>query len=248
MFDLSDLLGMPENAAAHGGEIDHMMGLVHWLMLALFVFWAPFFLYTLYRFRQKKNPVASYTGITSKWNTYLEVGVVVAEVVLLFGFAFPQWAYLKNDFPAEEEATVVDLISEQFAWSFHYPGPDGVFGQRSVDLIDVQLNPIGLDPDDPNGEDDIVTSKELFLPVDKPAIIRITSKDVIHSFALPHFRVKQDAIPGIEIPVFFTPTKVGDYEISCAQLCGPSHYSMRGFITIQTQEDFEAWQEEMAAF
>lgn len=248
MFDLSDLLGMPENAAAHGGEIDHMMGLVHWLMLALFVFWAPFFLYTLYRFRQKKNPVASYTGITSKWNTYLEVGVVVAEVVLLFGFAFPQWAYLKNDFPAEEEATVVDLISEQFAWNFHYPGPDGEFGRRSVDLIDVQLNPIGLDPDDPNGEDDIVTSKELFLPVDKPAIIRITSKDVIHSFALPHFRVKQDAIPGIEIPVFFTPTKTGDYEISCAQLCGPSHYSMRGFITIQTQEEFDAWQAEMAAF
>ena len=247
MFDLSQYLGMPPDASAHGHEIDAMMGLVHWLMLVLFLFWAPFFLYTLYRFRQKKSPVASYSGITSKWNSYLEVGVVLAEVLLLFGFAFPQWSFLKNEFPAEEDATVVHLVAEQFAWNFHYPGDDGLFGQRRPELVDVQLNPLGLDPEDPNSADDITTVNELHLPVDKPAIIHILSKDVIHSFALPHFRVKQDAIPGLDIPVWFVPVKTGEYEISCAQLCGLSHYRMRGFVTIESEEAFAAWLQEMAA-
>lgn len=243
MFDLSPLLGMPPDASAHGPEIDHMMSLVHWLMFALFAFWAPFFLYTLYRFRAKKNPKANYHGVTSKFSTYIEGGVVLAEAVLLVGFAFPLWGQIKHDFPAESEATLVHVVAEQFAWNIHYPGPDGAFGDRSIDLIDVQTNPLGLDREnDPKAADDITTVNELFLPVDKPVIIELTSKDVIHSFGLPHFRVKQDAIPGLVIPIHFTPIQTGDqYEISCAQLCGLSHYRMRGFVTIQTQAEFDAW-------
>lgn len=248
MFDLSKYLGMPFDASAHGYQIDFMMGLVHWLMLFLFLIWAPFFIYTLIRFRKKKNPIASYVGTKSKMSTYLEVGVVVAEVVLLFGFAFPQWAYLKNDFPPEEEATRVHVIAEQFAWNFHYPGPDGIFGQRRPDLVDTSLNPLGLDPDDPNGEDDITTVNEFHLPVNKPVIVMLSSKDVIHSFALPTMRVKQDAIPGLTIPVWFEPIHTGEWEISCAQLCGLSHYRMRGFITVESEAEYAAWLEEMAAF
>lgn len=248
MFDLSKYLGMPFDASSHGYQIDFMMGLVHWLMLFLFLIWAPFFIYTLIRFRKKKNPVANYVGTKSKMSTYLEVGVVVAEVALLFGFAFPQWAYLKNEFPPEEEATHVHVVAEQFAWNFHYPGPDGIFGQRSSDLVDTALNPLGLDPDDPNGQDDIATVNELHLPVNKPVIIQLSSKDVIHSFALPTMRVKQDAIPGLTIPVWFEPIHTGEWEISCAQLCGLSHYRMRGFITVESEEEFAAWLEEMAAF
>ncbi len=254
MFDLSPLLGMPPDASAHGYAIDDMMSLVHWLMIALFVFWAPFFLYTLYRFRAKKQPRANYHGVTSKFSTYLEGGVLVAETILLVGFAFPIWGQIKHDFPAESEATVVHVIAEQFAWNIHYPGPDGVFGNRSIDLIDVQINPLGLDREnDPNAADDVTTVNELYLPADKPVIVYLSSKDVIHSFGIPQLRIKQDVIPGLVIPVHFMPTmttaelqqQLGDdgyeMEIACAQLCGLSHYRMRGFVTVQTQAEFDTW-------
>lgn len=244
MFDLTQYLGMPPDASAHGPEIDFMMGLVHWLMLALFLFWAPFFIYTLIRFRASKQPRAIYEGVRSKFSTYLEGGVIVAETVLLVGFAFPIWGELKHDFPAEAESTVVHVIAEQFAWNMHYPGPDGQFGERRPELIDTQTNPLGLDRDDPNAADDITTVNELFLPEDKPAIVHLSSKDVIHSFGLPNFRIKQDAIPGLVIPVYFTPVEPGEYEIACAQLCGLSHYRMRGFVTVQTQAEFDAWIQE----
>jgi len=247
MFDLSSYLGLPPDASAYGHEIDFMMGLVHWLMLLLFVFWAPFFIYTLIRFRKKRNPTANYHGIKSKWSTYVEVGVVAAEVGLLFGFAFPQWAFLKNEFPEEEEATVVHVVAEQFAWNVHYPGPDGEFGERRPELVDTRLNPLGLDRDDPNAQDDVTTVNELHLPVDTPIIVHLTSKDVIHSFALPHMRVKQDAIPGLSIPIWFEAAETGEFEIACAQLCGLSHYRMRGYLTVETEEEFAAWLAEEAA-
>lgn len=246
MFDWLDLtryLGMPENVSAHGAEIDHMMSLVHWLMLALFLIWAPFFIYTLVRFRASKNPRADYHGVNSHLSTYQEVGVVVAELVLLFGFAVPTWAALRADYayPSEEESTVVHVIAEQFAWNIHYPGPDGEFGERDVSLVDLQTNPIGLRADDPDGADDIVTVNELHLPVNRPVIVHLTSKDVIHSFGIPVMRVKQDAIPGLSIPLYFEPTQTGDWEIGCAQLCGVGHYRMRAYVTVHTQADFDAW-------
>lgn len=242
-LDLTQYLGMPENAAVHGGQIDFMMGLVHWLMIVLFLIWAPFFIYTLYRFRASKNPTANYHGVDSHLSTYQEVGVVVAELVLLFGFAVPTWAALRSDdaYPTEDESVVVHVIAEQFAWNVHYPGPDGEFGERDVNLVDLQTNPIGLAPDDPAGADDVVTVNELHLPVDKPAIVHLTSKDVIHGFNLPQMRVKQDAIPGLSIPLYFEPTSTGEWEIACAQLCGFGHYRMRGYLTIQEQADFETW-------
>ncbi len=254
MFDYTTLLGMPPDVSAHGYAIDNMMGLVHWLMLALFLFWAPFFLYTLYRFRAKKQPKANYHGVTSKFSTYLEGGVLVAETILLVGFAFPIWGQIKHAFPAESEATVVHVIAEQFAWNIHYPGPDGVFGNRSIDLIDTQINPLGLDREnDPNAADDVTTVNELYLPADKPVIVYLSSKDVIHSFGIPQLRIKQDVIPGLVIPVHFMATmttaelqqQLGDddydMEIACAQLCGLSHYRMRGFVTVQTQAEFDTW-------
>jgi len=240
-LDISGFLGLPDVASSHGAELDYMMSLVHWLMILLFVIWAPFFLYTLFRFRKSKNPVANYNGAQGKVSTYLEVGVVVAEVVLLFGFAIPQWSTIKNDFPAESEAVVVHVVAEQFAWNIHYPGPDGVFGRKSPDLVDTVTNPLGIDRDDPNAQDDITTLNELHLPVNRPVIVHLSSKDVIHSFGIPQMRVKQDAVPGLNIPVWFEPIQTGDYEIACAQLCGIGHYRMRAFVTVHTQADFDTW-------
>ena len=203
---MEQFLGLPPDASAHGPAIDHLIGLVHWLMLILFMGWGTYFALTLIRFRKSKRPAASYTGIKSHFSTYLEAGVLVTEVVLLTAFSIPLWSKRVDAFPAERDATVIRVVAEQFAWNIHYPGPDGKFGRTSITLIDSD-NPLGLDRSDTDAKDDIVTNNNLFLPVNKPVIVRLTTKDVIHSFSLPAFRVKQDAIPGMEIPVWFTPTK-----------------------------------------
>ncbi|GIV60142.1 cytochrome c oxidase subunit II [Rhodocaloribacter litoris] len=248
MLDISHLLGLPPDVSTHGHELDYMTGLVHWLMLLLFVGWGAFFLYTLFRFRQSKNPKASYEGARGHFSTYAEGGVVLAEVVLLFIFAIPTWAFLKNEFPPAGEALVVHAVGEQFAWNFHYPGADGQFGRRDVNLVDAALNPLGIDfAGDPHAADDIVTVNELHVPVGRPVIVHVTSKDVIHSFSLPNLRVKQDAIPGLDIPVWFEATQTGRFDIGCAQLCGLGHYRMHGWLTIHTPEAYEQWMAERIA-
>ena len=244
---MEKVLGLPPLASVHGAEIDQLTSLVHWLMLVLFVGWGIYFIYTVIRYRAGRNPQASYVGTTSHLSTYSEVGVAVVEVVLLVGFAFPIWGSFRNEIPPASESTVVRVVGEQFAWNIHYPGADGVFGRTTIDLLDAEVNPLGLDRADPYGADDITTINQLHLPVNKPVIIHLTSKDVIHSFSLNVMRVKQDAIPGMTIPVWFEPNRTGAWEIACAQLCGLGHYRMRGFLTIETQEEYDAWLAEEAA-
>ncbi len=246
-------LGLPVAASAHAAEVDHTVVLVHVLMAVLFVGWILFFAWLLFRYRKSRNPVANYVGVTSKSSTYLEIAVAVIEAVLLIGFSIPLWAKRVAAFPPESEAVVVRVVGEQFAWNIHYPGPDGKFGRTDPKLIDLQTNPLGLDRSDPDAKDDVTTVNQLHLPVGKPAIVKLSSKDVIHSFNLTEFRVKQDAVPGVVIPLWFVPTittddmrkQTGDdafvYEIACAQLCGLGHYSMRGYVTIDTPEQFQAW-------
>ena len=250
---MTDWLGMPGLASAHGAELDHTMGLVHLLMLALFVGWGLFFVYALVRFRKGRQPVADHAGVKSKASTWLEVGVAVAEAVLLLGFSIPLWSARVDAFPARSEAVEVRVVGEQFAWNVHYPGPDGRFGKTDLAKIDVQANPLGLDRSDPAGKDDITTVNQLHLPVGKPVIVHLSSKDVIHSFALQEMRVKQDAVPGLSTPLWFVPTVTTEemrrrrgqpewnYEISCAQLCGLGHYRMRGFVTVETPEAYDKW-------
>ena len=256
---MTDWLGLPPLASSHGGQIDSMIGWLHVFMLALFVGWGAFFTYCLVRFRQSRQPVANYTGVTSKVSTYSEVGVVIVEAILLFGFAIPLWAARVGQMPPASEALTVQVTGEQFAWNVHYPGPDGVFGRTDIKLLDLQSNPLGLDRDDPAAKDDVTTLNQLYLPVDKPIIVRLKSKDVIHSFGVPELRVKQDAIPGLTIPIWFVPTvttaemrtRTGNpefqYEIACAQLCGLGHFRMRGFVTVQTADEFQKWLAEQIA-
>ena len=241
-----EFLGLPPQASAHAAEVDQLIILIHWLMAILFVGWAAFFIYTLVRFRQSKNPKADYSGVTSHTSSYLEIGVAVVEAILLIGFAIPAWAIRVNEFPAETDSTIVHVVAKQFEWHIHYPGPDGMFGRTDLALI-TPTNAIGLDRSDQNAADDVATINQLNLPVDKPVIAYLTTQDVIHSFAISTLRVKQDVIPGMEIPVWFVPTVTGDYEINCSQLCGLGHYRMRGFVTIQTEDEFDAWFAEEAA-
>jgi cytochrome c oxidase subunit 2 len=252
---MTDWLGLPELAAAHGGQIDGLIGWIHVFMLVLFVGWGGFLVYCLVRFRRSRNPVADYAGVRSHTSTYSEIGVVVVEAVLLIGFAIPLWAARVGAMPPENEALVVQVTAEQFAWNVHYPGPDGVFGRTDISLLDLQTNPLGLDRSDPAARDDVTTLNQLYLPVNRPIIVRLRSKDVIHSFGVPELRVKQDAIPGLTIPIWFVPTVTTadmrtrmrnpdfQYEIACAQLCGLGHAAMRGFVTVQAAEEFQAWME-----
>jgi cytochrome c oxidase subunit 2 len=250
---------MPKVASAHGASLDHVSDLVHILMLVLFVGWMAFFIYTLVRFRASRHPRADHVGVKSHASTYLEVTVAVIEGVLLVGFSIPLWADRVDELPDEKDSVVVRVIGEQFAWNMHYPGPDGTFGKSEPTLVDTQSNPVGLDRNDPAAKDDITTVNQLYLPVHRPAIIHVSSKDVIHSFSLPHMRSKQDAIPGLRTPLWFEPTittaemrkELGNdafqYEIGCAQLCGLGHYRMRGFLTVVTQEEYDAWLAEQQA-
>ena len=212
----------------------------------------------LVRFRKKRNPVADHAGVTSHTSTWLEVAVAVAEAVLLVGLSMPLWADRVEHLPPPGESTRVRVVAEQFAWNVHYPGPDGVFGRTDVKLIDLQSNPLGLDREDPAAKDDVTTINQLHLPVDRPALLTLTSKDVIHSFALQEMRIKQDVVPGVAIQVWFVPKVTTDemrsrngnpefnYEISCAQLCGLGHYRMRGYVTIESPEGFQKWMDDQA--
>ena len=233
-------LNLPVAASSHAGEVDHILGLVHWLMLVLFVGWTIFFIYVLVRFRRGANPQANYHGVRGRWSTWLEGGVLAAEIVLLAFFSIPFWSTNVDAMPPEQNATRVRVVTEQFAWHVHYPGPDGVFGRTDITLVNPD-NPLGLDRDEPAGKDDIITTNRLNLPVGKPVIVFLSSKDVIHSFGLPQMRVKQDAIPGQVIPIWFVPIKTGQWDIACAQLCGLSHYRMRGSYTVESQADFDKW-------
>ncbi len=239
--------GLPEAASQHAADVDSVIILIHWFMLFLAVIWGVFFIYCLLRFRASKNPKANYLGVQSHASSYLEAGVVVFEAFLLIGFAFPLWRNWVVKFPPRDQAVQVRVVAEQFAWNFHYPGADGKFGRTSRDLIDIETNPLGLDRQgDANAKDDVITLNQLHLPVEKPALLFISSKDVIHSFKLVPMRVTQDAVPGLEIPVSFTPVKTGKWDIACAQLCGIGHYRMKGYLTVESASDFEGWMAEQA--
>jgi cytochrome c oxidase subunit 2 len=236
---------MPAAASAHAAEIDTIMLLVHALMLALAVGWGGVFIYSLVRFRRSRNPTADYHGARSRSSTFTEAGIVIAELILLVGFSIPAWATRTRDLPPAHEAVVIRLIAEQFAWNAHYPGRDGVFGRQSAKLLGAD-NPIGLDPRSEGARDDIILLNEIVVPVDRPVIVHLSAKDVIHSFGVPAMRVKQDANPGMTIPVWFTPTVVGEYDVACSQLCGLGHYRMKAVLRVLSAPDYERWIEEQS--
>jgi cytochrome c oxidase subunit 2 len=250
-----NLLGMPPAASAHAGDIDQMISLVHWLMLVLFVGWGGFFVFVLVRFRRGANPKASYVGAKGKFAKSTEIAVALIEVILLVFYAIPAWAKRVTNFPGGSDAVIVRVVGEQFAWNVQYPGADGKFGRTDPKLVSAD-NPLGLDRKDPDAKDDITTINQLNVPVGHPILVHLSSKDVIHSFGLYEMRIKQDAVPGLEMPVWFVPTVTTDdmraklkdqmfnYEITCSQLCGLGHYRMRGFITVQSEADYQKWMAE----
>ena len=283
--NISHYLGLPINAASHGSMIDSMIAWTHWLMLILFVGWGIYLIITIIKFSEKNHPKADYNVVQSHYSQYVEYGVIIFEAFLLIGLSIPLYSQIKTSLPNDNQVHHIRVIAQQFAWNIHYPGVDGKFGKTNIKLVDEESNPIGLDRSSPFGADDIVSINQMHLPVNKQVLIHLSSKDVIHSFGIPEMRIKQDAIPGMAIPFFFTPTmtsaefinKIKDteryspsgnymglgqetwdifseekknefrgFQIACAQLCGNSHYKMRGFMTIHNEESYTKWLSEEA--
>jgi cytochrome c oxidase subunit II len=228
----SQLLGMPPLASTNGQDVDDLIIYVHWLMLALFIGWIIYFFYAVNRFRASRNPRADYIGVRNHSSTYIELAVAGVEAVLLIFVAVPLWVRAVDKFP---------VVAQQFAWNARYAGPDGVFGKQDMKFVALD-NVFGADLSDPNGKDDIQVLNDIHVPVGKPVIMYVTSKDVIHSLKIISMRVCQDAIPGLRIPCWFTPTTEGRYQINCAQLCGNLHAAMTGgYLVVESQEKYDKW-------
>jgi cytochrome c oxidase subunit 2 len=210
-------------------------------MLVLFVGWGAYFVWALWRFRSRRQPKADHAGAKGRVSFWVEAGVVLAESALLIGIALPVWFQQTAAQPEGAEPLVVRVIAEQFLWNVHYPGADGEFGDTAIGLVEPGINPIGLDRGSPAGADDIVTLNNLRLPLNRPVVIQLSSKDVIHSFGVHALRVKQDAIPGLLSPIWFTPSRTGVFEIACSQLCGIGHFRMRGLVTVLPEAEFDEW-------
>jgi cytochrome c oxidase subunit 2 len=232
------MIGLPVQASAQAAQLDHITSMVHVLMAVMFLGWAAYFGYVLIRFRHKRQPKADYHGVRGHWSTWTEAAVAIVEIVLLAAFSIPAWAARVS--PAPVDALPVRVTAQQFSWMFHYAGPDGEFGRTDAALITPD-NPAGLDRSSPHAADDVVSVNDMHLPVDRPVLVQLAARDVIHSFGVPAMRVKQDAIPGIAIPVWFTPTLRGAFDIACSQLCGLGHYRMRAVITVTSADAFESW-------
>jgi cytochrome c oxidase subunit 2 len=240
------LLFLPKVASEHGSGLDDLLVYVHLLMAALFIGWLAYFIYAVLKHTKGNNPKADYHGTRSHFSSYAEIGVAAIEGVLLLGFAVPLWAKAVDKFPEEKDATVIQIMGQQFAWNAHYAGPDGKWGKQEIGFASA-TNPFGLDSNDAASKDDITCLREKFLvPVNKEVICKISSMDVIHCFKVTHMRVTQDAIPGMSIPLHFKPTKTGDYIITCAQLCGNLHSTMRGDFSVVDQATYDKWFAEKA--
>ena len=217
MFDM--LRYLPENISTYGGEIDFLFYVIYWITGVAFLLVAGTMIAFLVMYRQREGRRARYVH----GNTALEIiwTVGTALIVVALGImSQPLWAKIKQEVPPSD--IQVRVTGKQFNWEILYPGPDGKF----------------------ETSDDLQMDNELHVPVDRVVQVFLSSKDVIHSFFLPNFRLKQDALPGRVIEAWFEATKTGTYEIPCAELCGFGHSGMLGHLTVHSAAEYEKWVKE----
>lgn len=244
-FFIAQPYWFPTLASDHGARIDSLFMAVLIVSGIAFVLVQGALGYFVARYGENARERAAYWHDNPKAEAILLIGTAVILTVLVF-MGQRVWASIYFvDAPAN--ALVIEVTGEQFNWNFHYAGPDNAFGRTDIRLIS-STNNIGLDPADPPAKDDVLTVNEMHFPVGRPVKVRLRSKDVIHSFFLPNLRVKQDAVPGMAIELWFTPNRAGTYEIACAELCGLGHYRMKGALTIDdSQESFDRWLQQKTA-
>jgi cytochrome c oxidase subunit II len=239
---------LPKGVAVAAPAIDRQFDFTYILMGIVFVAAQCGLGYLVWRYRDtgRARPVRYSHG-----NTTLELLWTTLTAILFIGLNLmgsPIWAAERFQ-PAKTGAVPVEVTGMQFAWYFRYPGADGKYGATKPELIDPSSGneaAIGLDTEDAAAKDDVVTGT-MFLPVNREVDLSLRAMDVIHSFFVPSFRFKQDAVPGLIIHMHFTPTEIGDYEIACAELCGLGHYKMHGMVKVVSQADFDRWLAEREA-
>ena len=223
--------------ASNWGMIDFTIDLTFWVTGAVFVAVNLFLAYCVIKFRYKKDARATYEPENKKLEAWL-TGLTAVGVAALLTPGLFVWADFVN---VPEEAHVVEAVGQQWHWSFRYPGEDGKFGEVDSERI-TDDNPFGMDPEDPNGQDDVlIAASDVHIPVDKPVKFLLRSKDVLHDFAVAEFRVKMDLVPGMQTYLWLTPTTEGRYEILCEELCGIAHFTMRGAVLVESEDDYDSW-------
>ncbi len=209
---------LPGSNSTYAPEIDSMFNIIMWITMVVFVLVEVGLVYFLWRYRHKPGRKALYTHGNNK----LEIAwTIVPAVILVFLAIFSNslWSEIRDPAKFPKNAPVIRIAPRQFEWDITYPGPDGKF-------------------DTP---DDVGTINQLYLAVNEPVQIRLNAQDVIHSFFVPEFRIKQDAVPGMQTAVWVTPTKMGDFNIACAELCGAQHYRMMGYVHIVSHDSLASW-------
>jgi len=230
--------------AADWGSVDFVIDVTFWVTGFVFIAVNLFMAYCVWKFRQKPGHKAVYEPENTKLEVSLSVVTSVGVVLMLAPGLFV-WA---NFVTPPEDSYNFEAIGSQWQWKFRYPGQDGVLGTADTQYIN-EANPWGVNPDDPNGQDDVVIESNIaHLPVDTPIRGLLRSKDVLHNFTVPQFRVKMDLVPGLVSYLWFEPTQTGTYDILCEEMCGIGHFIMRGNVVVQEQADFEAWLAEQPTF
>lgn len=244
------ILGAP--ASDHGVLVDRMLYITLALTFIVFVITQVALFWFSYKYQESDNRKAYYYPHNNKLEVIWTV-IPAITLTVLVGFGIFYWFKITGEAP--KDAMQVEIVGSQFKWEFRYPGADKVLGKKYYkEINDAKNNPLGQLWDDPANHDDIYVSGEpMHLVVNKPVKLVIGAKDVIHDVGLAHFRMKMDAVPGTPTTMWFTPTKTTAdmkketknpnfvYEISCDQMCGKGHWSMRGEIIVETQEEFDAW-------
>lgn len=232
---------LPPVASEHGAAVDRLFTLSWWIIAAVFLIVHGTLIAFIYRFGAR----AAEPALHWHEDRRLELAwtlIPALVITTLVGMGELVWASMHREAELAQspDTVVVEVTAEQFGWRVRYPGPDGEFGATDLRLATPD-NPLGLKPDDPAGADDVLTQGELRVPVNRPVVVVLRSKDVIHSFFVPSLRLKQDAVPGRTIPVRFTPTRTGVFEIACAELCGVGHWAMRGELRVVSEAEFGQW-------
>ena len=232
--------------ASNWQAIDLTINITFWVTGAVFIAVNLFMAYAVVRYRNRgpDSERAQYEPENTKLEIWL-TGLTAIGVAAMLAPGLWVW----NDFVnVPEDAWEFEVIGEQWRWTFRLPGDDGKLGSSSSALVNID-NPLGVDPADPNGQDDlIVMSNVMHLPIDKPVKMLLRSKDVLHDFAVAEFRVKMDLVPGLVTYLWLTPTRTGTFDILCEELCGIGHFAMRGRVVVDTQEDYDAWRDGLMTF
>jgi len=230
--------------AADWAFLDTTLDITFWITGIVFIILNLFLVWVIIRYRHRDGLKAHYEPESKKLEWWLTIITTVGVVALL---APGLWVWAKI-VEAPEDAAIVEVVGQQWHWTFRFPGEDGVLGQVDINNMTVD-NPFGMKPEDPAGMDDVlVESGELHLPVGKPYKFMLRSKDVLHNFTVPQFRVKMDLIPGMTPYTWLTPTRTGRFEIMCEELCGIGHFAMRGAVVVEEQTDFSNWLESFPTY